>query len=602
MRTDLSKLYAIYTRYNASAYILVVMVVAACISVFQTYNTIWLSDTITGPDPSKVMGWMLVDLVIFLAIVILAARKIFQKWLGRKHDNTGSRLQNRIMLMFCLASAVPTILVSVFSSYFFNSGIESWFDRKIQVILDQSVQVAESYITEHKTWLKDTAFSMADDVSNMYYDLVHNQVVFNKILDGQANMRSLHEVIVFQKSTNAVVARSSLSFSLAFISIPLYLVEKADHGEVVEIESDPSKIRMLIKLHDHDAYLLIGRLIDKNITNHIDHTRGAAQEYLKLKKLITTMQIKFSGIFILVAMIILLLVIICAIIFAAYVIMPIKSLVLATDAVKAGDLSVRVKEGPINDEIGILSSAFNRMVQQIERQQKDLIIAQRALAWSDVARRVAHEIKNPLTPIQLSAERLLKKFDQEVSDPAEFQKYVGTILRHTQDIGKIVAEFVNFAKMPSPTFERTDVIALLRNAVESHKIIHDNFVYSFASSIESLDIMCDITQMSQVMGNILKNAEEAIETAHDKVININITLDKEYLCVEVTDSGKGFPIDLMDRITEPYITTRSKGTGLGLAIVKKIVQDHHGTIEIRNTPGGSVKLTLNIAALNQRTA
>lgn len=573
------------------------------VSVFTTYNTyqaIWVDTGITGPNPSVVMSWMLSDLVTFLAIIIFCAYKIFKKWLGIHYNSVGSKLQNRIILMFCLVAAIPTITISIFSAYFFNFGIQSWFDNKIQSVLDQSVTVAQSYITEHKMRLKDTALSMADDLSNMYYDLMHHPELFNKVLDGQIDMRSLNEAIVFQKATNTILARASLSFALAFSSIPLHLLEQASQGDVVEIKSDPSKIRMLIKLQEYnDAYLLIGRLIDRKVIDHIDKTHGAADEYWKLKKLITEMQIKFAGIFILVTMILMVFVMICAIIFAAYIIVPIRRLVMATEDVKAGDLSVRVQAGSHNDEIGILSNAFNRMVQQIDKQQKDLIIAQRALAWSDVARRVAHEIKNPLTPIQLSAERLLKVFSTQVTNKEDFTKYISTILRNAQDIGKIVNEFVNFAKMPSPTFEKIEFIELIRSAVESHKIIHDKITYILNSDIDRLDAMCDITQISQVMGNLLKNAAEALECTDNKVITVSIQSDSENIYLIVQDTGKGFPVELMDVITEPYVTTRSKGTGLGLSIVKKIVQDHGGILEISNNNGGCVTLTFDRTKLTQ---
>lgn len=582
--------------------LLLLLLLVSIFTIYNTYKAIWVDTSITGPNPSTVMSWMLADLVVFLGIVIVCAYKVFKKWLSVYYkgvgSNVGSKLQNRIILMFCLVAAVPTITISIFSAYFFNFGIQSWFDKKIQSVLDQSVNVAQSYITEHKMRLKDTALSMADDLSNMYYDLMQHPELFNKVLDGQIDMRSLNEAIVFQKTTNTILARASLSFALAFSSIPLHLIEKAAQGDVVEIQSDPNKIRMLIKLQEYnDAYLLIGRLIDSKIIDHIDKTHGAADEYWTLKKLITQMQIKFLGIFILVTMILIVLVMICAVAFAAYIIIPIRRLVTATEDVKAGDLSVRVEAGAQNDEIGILSNAFNRMIQQIDKQQKDLIIAQRALAWSDVARRVAHEIKNPLTPIQLSAERLLKVFSTQVDNKEDFTKYISTILRNTQDIGKIVNEFVNFAKMPSPTFEQVEFIALIKNVVESHRIIHEKIKYIFDSEIEQLNVMCDTTQISQVMGNLLKNAEEAIEAIDDKVIVVSIKSDDNSMYLVVQDTGKGFPTELMDVITEPYITTRSKGTGLGLSIVKKIVQDHCGVLEISNNNGGCVTLTFNLEKL-----
>jgi two-component system nitrogen regulation sensor histidine kinase NtrY len=599
MRYNPHKISDIIRKYKVDDWLIRLLMIVACITLVVTYAVITDGHDDLGPNPNQVMGWVLVDLVILLALSVLVATKVFKKWLSGKTG--GSRLQNRMILMFVLVAAIPTVVISIFSSYFFNFGIQSWFDRKIQAVLDQSVHVAESYVTEHKLRLKDTALSIADDLSAVYYDIIHNPELFNKILEGQREMRTLDEVIVFQNGTNNVLAKTSLSFPLSFSSIPAYLLNKADSGEVVEISTDQTKIRMLIKLHEYNSsYLLIGRLIDKNVIDHINKTQGAAQEYTKLKKLVTNMQIEFSIIFVVITMILLVLAIICGVIFSSYIARPIRQLVLATEEVKGGNLSVQVQEGPEDDELGILSNAFNRMVKQIDHQQKDLIIAQRALAWSDVARRVAHEIKNPLTPIQLSAERIIKKFSGEVRDKEEFTKYADTILRNSRDIGKIVTEFVNFAKMPAPKFEKNELISLVKAAVDSHRILHEDITYHFITSVQALELLCDNTQINQVMVNLLKNAAEAIESSQNKTITIEIGQDANFLVIEVSDSGKGFPVELMDKITEPYITTRSKGTGLGLAIVKKIVEDHMGSMEISNTPGAKVTLTFDLSALMQK--
>lgn len=600
-KVSFNNIYHLLNKYRASNILLVVFSIAAIFATYKTYLSIYMTDSLTGPDPSDVMEWMLVDLMVFLLLSILAARKVFQKWLGKKDSVGGSGLQNKIIIMFCLIAAIPTIVISIFSAYFFNFGIQSWFDNRIQAVLNQSVHVAESYIVEHKIRLKDTAISIVDDVSNIYYEIVHNPQLFNKILDGQVEMRSLNEAIVFQYSTNNVLAKSSLSFALGFSNIPTHLIEKANAGEIVEIKSDPNKIRMLIKLQEHnDVYLVIGRLIDPQIIEHIDKTQGAAKEYWKLKNLITKMQIKFSTIFIIVTVILLFLVIICAVIFAAYIIVPIKNLVIATDSVKKGDLTVRLAEKEDEDELGILSKAFNRMVTQIDKQQKDLIIAQRALAWSDVARRVAHEIKNPLTPIQLASERLKNKYAKEVTNPEDYLKYLNTIIRHTNDINKIVTEFSNFAKLPNPIFERTNIHNLIERIVESHRIVSDQIIFNYFTNDKKLEIMCDITQITQIMTNLIKNAIEALELNKEKIIDITLAHKKNNLSIVIQDNGSGFPIELMDKIADAYITTRNKGTGLGLAIVKKIVEDHAGQLEIANKNGGHVKMSFDLLKLEKK--
>jgi two-component system nitrogen regulation sensor histidine kinase NtrY len=255
-----------------------------------------------------------------------------------------------------------------------------------------------------------------------------------------------------------------------------------------------------------------------------------------------------------------------------------------------------VEEGHKDDELSILSSAFNKMVQQLDRQQKDLMVAQRALAWSDVARMVAHEIKNPLTPIQLASSRLQQKFENEVTDKESFNKYIKTILRHTSDIGTILNEFVNFAKMPSPNLIRTDLVTLLRELVESRSMINDKNQYKFVTDLPFLEFICDPTQMHQVIINLLKNSEESIEDAKKEgKIEVSLYKKDDKVIIVVIDNGSGFPLDAISKVTEPYFTTRMKGTGLGLAIVQKIIADHRGQITISNLPdgGAEVKVTFD---------
>ncbi|OZG32504.1 sensor histidine kinase NtrY-like [Rickettsia endosymbiont of Culicoides newsteadi] len=599
----LNHFYQNLKKYCDSGKLVFILIIIAVILACSTYYVISIEPKSLGPDPSRVIGLILVDLTILLFLGILLARKFLRDFVDKGDGEKSSKLQNRIIITFSLVATIPTIIVSVFSAYFFNFGIQSWFDKKISAVLDQSIIVAESYINEHKLQLRETALSVAYDLSEMYYDLIHNPILFNETLNSEAEMRSLDEVIVLHKPTNTVIANTFLSFAISFATIPSHLMKRAEIGEIVEIKSDPAKIRMLIKLKEqNDVYLLVGRLIDAKITDHINKTNGAAEEYYRLKKHISSMQIKFSIVFIFIALLLLLAAISWGMIFAIKIVSPIRKLVSAAEKVKNGDLTIQVPEDVINkDEISVLSSAFNRMIKQIDRQQRDLVIAQRALAWSDVARKVAHEIKNPLTPIHLASERLLRKFSNQVEDKAEFNKYINMIVRHTEDIKKIVSEFVNFARLPAPVFTDCDLVILVKNMVESRKLINDKILYKFITTDQHIDFICDTTQINQIMVNLLKNAEESIGLTklQEGVITVSITKSNHQITITVDDNGVGFQANLIDRATEAYITTRSKGTGLGLAIIKKIAQDHCATLELANRleGGAIINITFNLDEL-----
>jgi two-component system nitrogen regulation sensor histidine kinase NtrY len=584
-------------KHRASTKAIYLLIAAALFSSGLTYYAITDETQIIGPDPSAIIRLVLIDLIILLALVILITRKIFKNLVYRVNDKVGGRLRNRIIVMFSLVAAIPTIIISIFSAYFFNFGLQSWFNKRLENMLHYSVTLSDAYISEYTLQMKRTAGSISEDLGDMYYDLVHTPNLFNKVLNAQAEIRSLDEAIVFQRGSKTVLAQTSMSFSLAFLNIPGHILSLADQGEVIEIKSDPGRVRMLVKLKEYnDTYLLIGRMIDQKLVDYVNKIGYAVKDYEKLNANLGLLQIQFSIAFIVVAMLLLVIAIGGGMIFAGQIIGPIRRLLIATEKLQIGDLSVQVEEGHKDDELSILSSAFNKMVQQLDRQQKDLMVAQRALAWSDVARMVAHEIKNPLTPIQLASSRLQQKFENEVTDKESFNKYIKTILRHTSDIGTILNEFVNFAKMPSPNLIRTDLVTLLRELVESRSMINDKNQYKFVTDLPFLEFICDPTQMHQVIINLLKNSEESIEDAKKEgKIEVSLYKKDDKVIIVVIDNGSGFPLDAISKVTEPYFTTRMKGTGLGLAIVQKIIADHRGQITISNLPdgGAEVKVTFD---------
>jgi two-component system, NtrC family, nitrogen regulation sensor histidine kinase NtrY len=217
----------------------------------------------------------------------------------------------------------------------------------------------------------------------------------------------------------------------------------------------------------------------------------------------------------------------------------------------------------------------------------DLVSAQRTAAWADVARRIAHEIKNPLTPIQLSAERLKRKYGSEItSDPEIFRQCTDTIIRQVSDIGRMVDEFSSFARMPTPTMRRENAQELLHQSVFLQRVAHPQIAFETKAPVEPIYFECDGRLVSQALTNVLKNATEAIAACEaggrEGQGRIAITLEEtgDRLIYRVADNGVGLPPQHRHRLTEPYVTTRTKGTGLGLAIVKKILEDHGGDVTL----------------------
>ncbi|MBV8392499.1 MAG: GHKL domain-containing protein, partial [Alphaproteobacteria bacterium] len=228
----------------------------------------------------------------------------------------------------------------------------------------------------------------------------------------------------------------------------------------------------------------------------------------------------------------------------------------------------------------------------------DLMSAQRMAAWGDVARRIAHEIKNPLTPIQLSAERLKRRYLKQIKeDPETFSTCTDTIIRQVGDIGRMVDEFSSFARMPRPTVQPEDAKELCQQALFLQRSGNADITYRSDLPERGVPLICDRRQVGQVLTNILKNAAEAIEGRDGEnlppgEISLALKDDGAQVSIVIQDNGKGLPQEGRDRLTEPYMTTRSKGTGLGLAIVKKIMEDHGGSLSLEDREGGGARISL----------
>ena len=237
----------------------------------------------------------------------------------------------------------------------------------------------------------------------------------------------------------------------------------------------------------------------------------------------------------------------------------------------------------------------------------ELLSAQRKAAWSDIARRIAHEIKNPLTPIQLSAERLKRKYLKQITeDPETFNVCTDTIIRHVGDIGRMVDEFSAFARMPAPILRPENPASLARETLFLQQSAHPAIDYTIELPPSPVTLQCDSGQFNRAVTNLLQNAADAIEGRMDDerarggdplltpgLIHLWIRQDGDALLLSVADNGKGLPNEGRERLTEPYVTTRSKGTGLGLAIVKKIMEDHGGRLSLSDRPGGGAVITLS---------
>ena len=701
--------------------IALLLVLAAVISVIATYIVITGgSNSPLGIKPKRVVNYLIIDITLLTLLVSVLAVRVYNLWKSLRIGSIGSQLQKRILILFSIVTITPTLIISIFAAVFFNLGIQTWFNDRVQTAVNESLAVAEAYLTEHKENIRGDAIAMAADLNQMAELASTNPVEFNRIVEEQSTLRLLTESAVLRG--NRIIAQGQLSFALAFEHIPQEVFVRAAKGEVVIMTTEDDKVRAVIRLDNlSGAYLLVGRLIDNQVLSHMQHTQGAVNEYNNLRDHLEKLQLSFSLVFVTLTLLLLVSSIWYGMVFAARLTIPIASLVQAAERVRGGDFSARVVTADQKDEVATLSRAFNRMTEQLDAQRGELIdanrrlderrrfseavlagvsagvialdrdknitlfsrsassimgnvdqqispgtsigeilpgihelllqaehmpgevahntltinkngktislhlrvtveqfdseiegfivtfdditplvAAQRNAAWADVARRVAHEIKNPLTPIQLAAERLKRKYLKFITEDQDtFVRYTDTISKHVGDIGKMVEEFVSFARMPTPKFSNEDLTGIIKKAVFSAQVGNPAIEYQLNVPDHEIVSYCDEGQMTQVFTNLLKNAAESIEarmtTNVDEKgrIGIDVSCNNGAVDIVIEDNGTGFPPGQIPQMMEPYVTTRSKGTGLGLSIVKKIVEDHKGRINLENTDSGGARVLLS---------
>ena len=340
-----------------------------------------------------------------------------------------------------------------------------------------------------------------------------------------------------------------------------------------------------------DTYLYISRNIDPEILRYLNETEQAVSFYYSVENSQTGIKVTFAIIYIIVVTLLLFLSTSIAITFASRLTKPIISLIEASESISKGALDVKVPNVETDEEFKKLNSNFNLMIDRLKKQQDKLLATERYEAWETVARKLAHEIKNPLTPIQLSIDRLREKYSSKIgNDKENFEKYLETINRQIKDIENLVNEFSNFARMPRPIFKRINIIDVISRAVDFAKMSSKNEI-NFTKKNIPLTINGDSEQLNRVFINLLKNSEESILDKSKKdanfrgKIDIEILPNNDYIMIRLIDNGTG--ISNTKKAMTPYFTTKQKGTGLGLPIVNKIINEHLGDFTLNNLKDGN---------------
>ena len=517
-------------------------------------------------------------------------------------DVSGSKANRKYITFFALFTLIPSILISLFSLFLLSFALDKYLDKKITTAVNNSYEIAKSYTEEVRTKTQSEIILVAYDLNKSINFLKSNVNQFKSFLNTQKLIREIDEVHIIE-------ADGSL-YLTTLENIGLYKPPLSEAIEMVLNDKRPLKIinayknqsASIIKLENFEGkYLYIVKYLDKKISQYLLESQEALNFYYTVLNKQTGIKISFVFIYLVIVSLLLFLSISIAIRFSSRFFRSINNLIIASSGIGKGDLSIKVPEMKADKDMEILNKNFNSMIDQLKTQQEKLIINERHEAWENLARKLAHEIKNPLTPIQLTIDRLKNKYSDklEVEQKDDFSKSLKIIGKQINQIENLVNEFSDFARMPKPTLKNNNLAPIIKDNIKLIKELDNTVTIDLHLNKEDIILKSDNEQLSRVFFNLIKNSIESIqEKMHDNVnfkgkIDIIINDNLSNIDFTIIDNGLGFGKleDNVKEVLNPYFTTKKKGTGLGLAIVNKIINDHNGSIEfIAIDSGAKIKI------------
>jgi two-component system, NtrC family, nitrogen regulation sensor histidine kinase NtrY len=653
-------------------------------------------------------------LVPAMTILVLLGRRLALRRAAERVGGSG-RMHVRLVFLFSMVSAIPTLLVVILASWLFQSGVEFWFSDNSRGLLENANKLARGYYEQTQNDLSKESLTMAGDMRTALGEASIASPMFKQFYSQQMIYRKLDESAIIQKGEDGQMRTAAFVDPGKDINrqrISAEVLQKIDAGAAIDVKANANKIEAVTPIDRRSGiYLYTARISDLLSVSQGQSAQNIVAAYDVLTSRARLLQLRFNVLLFVLSLLLVGFFVWLALNFADRQVQPLYQLVDAARRVGSGNFALRVAGRTGADEIGLLNRAFNRMTAQLEKQTQALVSAnqqlhdrralieaviesvsagivstnaagqillmnssaqkllfdrsgpgplgvnfasvapeiaplveaglasgivqqakggemltlavkisygagtvitfeditrqlldQRQAAWSDVARRIAHEIKNPLTPIQLATERLSRRYAKQITDKPElFEELTATIIRQVGDLRTMVDEFSSFARLPKPIFRKEDPVDLARHALFLQEVARPEIAFEFTADSEIPAIACDRHQFGQAMTNVLKNAVEAIEakckTAPEGYrgrVGVAIRSESESIVVSLTDNGIGLPKD-RERIVEPYVTTREKGTGLGLAIVNKIIEEHGGEMTFASAEGGGACVSMRFA-------
>lgn len=559
------------------------------IGLIIVFSQTILSNLATMDFPANLVALLVAIILplILLGIIIFQIVRLIRE---RTQKKPGSRLKTRLLVFFVFVSLLSSIPQAVLSIHFINSTINFWLEAQIGEALQGGLSISLDYYNGLVDSLD--SFGKSSIVPYILRDLNRNpDRVWKNIKTINAQ---IHFVQVFDEGGREILFKGDQAGRIEDFS----LIKNVSGSLPKEDREELSILRSVSEQFVAGrAYIMVtGMVLAEGFdikARHITQSLETFNQLNRYKRLFNLVLIIF---YFFVSFPIFLIAILLSLLLTEEIIRPIVSLEEATRRVAEGDFSFRILSRSA-DELSVLVGSFNRMVSELSHSRRKLVQAEKISVWQEIAQRLAHEIKNPLTPIKLSAQRLLKKYR---SDGQEFGKILesslGAIIEEVDNLNNLLQEFREFARLPGPKLERINV----RHLVEEVSSMYTNL--SKAVSIDcsyvrdDAELLADRSQMKQAFANLFKNAIQAMPHGGDILVRSD-TVEKEnknYCRIWIKDTGSGIEETVKASVFNPYFTTKKDGTGLGLSIVERIMFDHNGSIWFETEKGTGTTFILDL--------
>ena len=550
----------------------------------------------------KNLQYLLIINIFLLFLLFLFIFKEIKNSIKVDIDKDGLTSNKRYITYFSLFTLLPSVLISIFSLFLFSFALEKYFDKKVTTVVNNSYELAKDYVQEVRNKIEADIILIAFDTNKSIKFLNNNRSEYLRFLRTQKLIRGVDEIHIINENKTLLYSSELPNKYIPPVDKALNLV--LDDDRPLKIINAPSNISAaIIRLQSFDnAFLYVVKYLDKNISAYLEESQEAINFYYNVEERSTGIKISFAIIYIIIVSLLLFISISIAIRFSSRFFRSINNLILASNAIGQGDLNIKVPEIKTDKDIEVLNQNFNSMITRLKSQQQKLIINERHEAWENLARKLAHEIKNPLTPIQLVIDRIKNKYQGQIleKDQNQFNENLKTIDNQIKIIENLVNEFSDFARMPKPTLKDNDLIKILKENIKLIKEIDKTIEIELLDNDGVILLNCDKEQMGRVFFNLIKNSIESIQQKveknpnFDKKISIEILKNYNHIKFTLIDNGIGFKSNKnnINEILNPYYTTKKNGTGLGLSIVNKIINDHNGELLFHPLDNGA-KIEIN---------